>query len=117
MERSGNKMVSPQAERTSCKVANRKIVVAFDVDGTLIRLGDDAPKYENIALLKQFSRLGCQIVVASDGGQEYAARWVLNLGLQNDVTAIIEKGKESFAAYGVDIHFDDTVTDLAEIDI
>jgi hypothetical protein len=52
---------------------NRTTVVAFDVDMTLIT-EDRKPIYENIQLFQAFKRLGCDMVIWSGGGIDYATQ-------------------------------------------
>lgn len=63
------------------------MTVCFDVDGTLIKLQDDTPRYEIINLFLTFQRLGYTLYVWSGGGVDYAARWVEKLGLKVEVIA------------------------------
>jgi len=61
--------------------------VAFDVDGTLIEY-DDTPRYDVIAFFKQFEQWGCEMIIWSGGGVDYAKHWAEKLGLE---AKIIEK--------------------------
>lgn len=68
--------------QTTNKV-NKKTVVAFDVDGTLITY-EDKPRYDIIDLFHHFQRLGCIMMVWSGGGFDYADNWCKKLGLEPD---------------------------------
>ena len=59
---------------------DKTMVVAFDIDGTLITL-DDKPRQEVINLYLAFQALGPTMVIWSGGGKEYAERWAERLGL------------------------------------
>lgn len=61
--------------------------ICCDVDGTLIHHKDDTPRYEIIALLKSFEKLGCEIFIWSGGGVDYAQHWANKLGLKYPVIA------------------------------
>lgn len=97
-----------------------KPIVAFDVDGTLIwqegqvNLGcnykePDTPRYEVIQLFRLFQELGCEMIVWSGGGIEYAKRWALKLGL---TCFIKEKGEIE-----VDIAVDDEDVKLGKVNL
>ena len=93
---------------------DRQIVVAFDVDGTLITeegFGNEKPRYSIINLLLIFHALGHIVFVWSGGGIDYAQRWVEKLGLQ-DKCKVIEKGSAK-----VDIAFDDCEASLGKVDV
>jgi phosphoserine phosphatase len=90
---------------------NKKIRVAFDVDGTLIDICQDVPKYDNIALFKHFERLDCDMFIWSGGGIDYAQHWMNKLGLE--ATIINKEESINF----IDICFDDEVVNLAKINI
>jgi hydroxymethylpyrimidine pyrophosphatase-like HAD family hydrolase len=107
-------MVQSSACINPQETTNSKLIVSFDVDGTLICLGDDSPKYANIDLFKHFERLGCRMIITSGGGTEYAEHWARKLGLDAE---IVDKSKESFDAIGVDVHIDDEITNLAKINV
>lgn len=90
--------------------------VAFDVDDTLIvpsivtGMPQDTPNYETITTFKYFQAMGCDMVIWSGGGVEYAKRWAEKLGL---VARILPKQKTD----EVDICFDDCIVDLAKVNI
>lgn len=61
------------------------MTIAFDVDGTLIY--EDAPRHEIINLFRGFYGLGCEMIIWSGGGIEYAERWADRLGLNAIIAA------------------------------
>lgn len=73
----------------------QKIIIAFDVDGTLITDGGAYPDISNpriVELLKILSTFkNVRIVVWSGGGKEYAERWVRLLGVEDCVWKIASK--------------------------
>ena len=96
----------------------QKLVVAFDVDGTLIGQtykDEDTPKYENISLLHWFQSQGHTIIVWSGCGFEYAERWAQKLGLGDIIIA--EKSIEEAKRLGVDIAVDDEDVKLGKVNI
>lgn len=71
--------------------AMKKVVVAFDVDGTLID-DQDVPHLPTINLLVILASFkNVEIVVWSGGGQDYAEMWVRRLGLQKFVKRCYDK--------------------------
>jgi predicted HAD superfamily phosphohydrolase YqeG len=66
------------------------MIIAFDVDGTLID-SNDQPRPEIIALLNALSKPGNTIVVWSGGGEAYARLWVERLKLERSVHFIAAK--------------------------
>lgn len=85
----------------------QKLVIAFDVDGTLIlRVGDtDVPQVPIINTLQVLSKLtkNVRIIVWSGGGKEYAEMWGRRLGLDDYVWKYMAKDRNE----PVDICFDD----------
>lgn len=85
----------------------QKLVIAFDVDGTLIlRVGDtDVPQVPIINTLQVLSKLtkNVRIIVWSGGGKEYAEMWGRRLGLDPYVWKYMQKDRNE----PVDICFDD----------
>lgn len=78
--------------------------IAFDVDDTLIIPSvvtgtRDIPNYETIAVYRYFQELGCDMIIWSGSGIDWAESWKEKLGLSGRV---IVKGSET-----VDIAFDD----------
>jgi len=100
----------------------KKLIVAFDVDDTLIIpsvvTGEvDVPNYENIAVYRFFQAQGAHMIVWSGSGIDWATRWSEKLGLRPD--AIHGKSKildEDGQPY-VDIAFDDCDVDLAKVNV
>ncbi len=86
------------------KEANKTIVVAFDVDGTLVNF-DDTPNQDNILLFNHFQRLGCKTIIWSSAGQEYAESWCEKLGLKPSGIRLKPLNKKE--TEWVDIAFDD----------
>lgn len=93
-------------------MSNQLLIIAFDVDGTLIhQVGEreDTPRYEIIQLFRSFEALGCHMIIWSGGGVDYATRWAEKLGLKAEIWA---KGE------GVpDIAFDDLVVELGKVNV
>ena len=84
------------------KDCNRGRTVAFDVDGTLINIQRDTPRYDVIDLFLQFYALGFRMVIWSGGGEEYATRWTEKLGLIDYVTKISAKNQDLHPYIAVD---------------
>jgi hydroxymethylpyrimidine pyrophosphatase-like HAD family hydrolase len=89
--------------------SNKKLIVAFDVDGTLIHIQNDTPRYGVIDIFKKFEELGCDMVVWSGGGIDYARHWCQKLGLD----AMIEAKGDIL----VDIAFDDEEVKFGKVNI
>lgn len=88
----------------------RKIIIAFDVDGTLItNTGNVMPDVSNrriVDLLKILSTFkNIRIVVWSGGGKEYAERWVRLLGIEECVWRVASKTE--WKEINADIAIDD----------
>jgi predicted HAD superfamily phosphohydrolase YqeG len=97
--------------------------VAFDVDETLID-ENDQPKWEIRSLLVTLYELGCDVIVWSGGGKEYAEMWGRRLFLPEDITYLdkpiksYNEGKEIGDTAGiVDIAFDDMSTNYGLVNI
>lgn len=73
----------------------QKIIIAFDVDGTLITNAGARPDIANeriVELLRTLSTFkNIRIVVWSGGGKDYAARWVRLLGIEDSVWRVASK--------------------------
>lgn len=94
--------------------ANKKIVVAFDVDGTLITF-DDIPRYDIIKMAHDYIAMGCVVIIHSGGGQDYAQQWSEKLGLtQHNVKAF---AKGSTDSYNIDISYDDEIVTFGKVNI
>lgn len=95
------------------------LVVAFDTDDTLIipacatGLDTDTPNYETIAVYKWFQAQGNHMIIWSGGGADYAKLWAERLGLvANEYLAKDTRLKEK-----IDIAFDDSLIDLAKVNV
>lgn len=86
---------------------NYKLTIAFDVDGTLIHLSDNSPRYEVIDLFFKFKKLGFNMIIWSGGGIDYAKHWSRKLGLD---ARVLEKGSIS-----PDITIDDMETAMGKV--
>lgn len=82
----------------------QKLIIAFDVDGTLVS-SDDVPSFQMINTLQVLSKLSknVRIVVWSGGGKEYAEMWGRRLGLDEYVWKYMAKDR----TFHTDIAFDD----------
>lgn len=92
----------------------RRPKIAFDVDGTLIRLSDygSVPRYDIIDLVRFFnSHTEAELYVWSGSGLDYAKTWTEKLGL-TCMTAIPKEKN-----LNVDICFDDEDVELAKVNI
>lgn len=90
--------------------------VAFDIDGTLIRMNDDGenvPRYDTLQLLIGLHDIShsTQIFVWSGSGVDYAKRWTERLGIHKFVSVIAKGSVE------VDIAFDDEEVTLGKVNI
>ena len=106
---------------------NGRVVVAFDVDETLItqRFIKDAdglyhlvpgqdlqiPRDENVIAYKWFQRQGCYMIIWSSEGTTYARDWALRLDLVAD--EFPPKGYRQ----DVDISIDDSYVTLANVNL
>ena len=91
---------------------NKKLTIAFDVDGTLIhQVGEkeDTPRYDIIALFKIYKNLGCEMYIWSGGGFDYAKRWSEKLGL--DATIAVK------GSFKPDIAVDDMEVELGKVNL
>lgn len=88
------------------KTKLQKLVVAFDVDGTLINAENEA-NISMVNLLRIFATrlVNVEIIVWSRGGADYASLWVHRLGLSD--LAIKTADKLDSDVIKVDIAFDD----------
>lgn len=96
-------------------MSTQKLVVAFDVDDTLIipsvvTGNRDIPNYETIAVYRWFQAQGCHMIIWSGSGVDWAETWGEKLGLNHD--EIRRKGEGH-----VDIAFDDCEVKLATINV
>jgi len=95
------------------------MIVAFDVDDTLIipaiatEFDRDIPNYKTIAIYRWFQAQGNYMIIWSGGGQDYAQMWADRLGLKADeiIAKTTDRKRE------VDIAFDDSMVDLAKVNV
>ena len=103
-----------------------KLVVAFDVDDTLIipsvatGFDRDVPNYDTIAVYRWFQAQGHTMVIWSGGGADYARQWADKLGLtadhyldKHESAEIARQSGESFAQ----LAFDDSDLALASVNV
>lgn len=94
-----------------------RLVVAFDVDDTLIipsvatGFDRDTPNYDTISLYKWFYNQGAYMIIWSGSGVDWAKTWAEKLGLIVDEIRIKEKSDD------VDIAFDDCEVDLGKVNV
>src|SRR3989304_8868563 len=79
--------VTPAGTRYQKGRITEMTTAAFDVDGTLISMEDDTPRYEVIQLYKLLEKFGCEMFIWSGGGVDYAAMHARKLGLKGTVVA------------------------------
>lgn len=85
--------------------------VAFDIDDTMIIpsvvTGDrDVPNYDTIAVYRWFQAQGCEMILWSGSGVDWAQTWGEKLGLQP--FKVLPKTLESTLSEGIiDLSFDD----------
>lgn len=94
--------------------------VAFDIDDTLLVpsvvigngiSGDNVPHYEVIAVYKWFQAMGCEMILWSGSGVDWAKRWGEKFGLEPFTVQMKQKD------LSVDICFDDCEVDLAKVNV
>ena len=88
------------------------IVVAFDVDGTLIDY-EDKPREDIIALLKEHHDRGDVTVVWSGGGKAYAESAVRRLDLDHWVDFCASKTQHHLV--NADATYDDQIITLGKV--
>jgi hydroxymethylpyrimidine pyrophosphatase-like HAD family hydrolase len=91
---------------------NKHLKVAFDIDDTLIKQDDQGrtiPNHKVIDLFRGFQDIGCDMIIWSGGGQDYAEQWRDKLGLQ---ATVLRKG-----SIQVDIAVDDQPAALGLVTI
>jgi len=95
----------------------RPLKIAFDIDDTLLvpsvatGFGNDTPNYDTVAIFKWFQKMGCDMILWSGSGHDWAQRWGEKLGLQP--FRVLQKE----AGHGIDICFDDCVVELAKVNV
>ena len=99
------------------KINKKRLVVAFDIDDTLIipsvatGFSRDTPNYENIAVYRWFQAQGAYMIIWNGGGIDYAKTWVDKLGLFANEFRVKQK-------YGdVELVFDDCDVDLGKVNV
>lgn len=93
------------------------MVIAFDVDGTLISYGDK-PRRDIIQILVLLKGLGNRIIVHSGGGKDYAEMWVRRLFLEDYVDECRDKSfKPGEIGEDVDLAFDDDLGKFGKLTI
>lgn len=90
------------------------MIIAFDVDGTLINF-DNTPNYEVIEIYRWFQKNHHRMIIWSGGGYDYADHWSQKLGLEP--YAVFMKDKLASETCKPDICFDDEVVQLAKVNI
>ncbi len=94
--------------------------VAFDIDDTLLVpsvvmgngiSGDNVPNYPVIEVYKWFQANGCEMILWSGSGIDWAKRWGERFGLEPFTVRRKEKSED------VDICFDDCDVDLAKVNV
>ncbi len=93
--------------------------IAFDIDDTLIvpsvarGFGDNTPNYEVIAIYKWFQSQGCEMVLWSGSGIDWAQRWGEKLGLE----PFTVRTKSQMEWPDIDIAFDDCDVQLGKVNV
>jgi phosphoserine phosphatase len=96
---------------------NEEVIIAFDVDNTLITEKFE-PIYTNIWLLINLSTIkNVKILVWSGGGREYAQHHIEKLGLKNYVKYISDKNRIMADHYQPQITFDDQIINLGKVNL
>lgn len=113
------------SDRLATNQSSRRLVVAFDVDDTLIipavatGFDRDVPNYETIAVYRWFQAQGHEMIIWSGGGSDYARQWADKLGLTADWYldkhhAARSSGPDDWRA---DLVFDDSDIELGRINV
>lgn len=89
------------------------MIIAFDVDGTLLDY-EDKPRKEIIELLKALDQPENTVVVWSGGGEEYARMVVERLGLEKYVHMTSSKINRHLK---VDLAIDDQEVKLGKLNL
>ena len=114
---------------------NKKLRIAFDIDDCLLvpnvasRIGRDTPNYDTIAIYKWFQKQGCDMILWSGSGIDWAKTWGEKLGLEpfevrKKEANIVHKGGGLCVGnecneddYDIDLAFDDCDVDLAKVNV
>lgn len=101
---------------------NKQLVVAWDVDDTLIipsvvTGARDVPNYDTIAIFRWYEAQGAKMVIWSGSGIDWATTWAEKLGLKAEIWR-----KQKYTDIGtdiptVDIAFDDCDVDLGKVNV
>lgn len=91
------------------------MIVAFDVDGTLITLNDKI-RFEVVDQLRWWLKRADRVIIWSGGGKGYAEHNARRLGLEEAVICL-NKCKDAGEKYAVDICFDDENVQLAKVNV
>lgn len=95
--------------------------IAFDIDDTLWKVRgkpgsfDQVPDYDLIQVLRWFYNNGDDIYVWSAGGIDYAQTIIRKLGLDEIVTAVLQKSNHPFQK--MDITFDDQEVTMGLVNV
>lgn len=94
--------------------------IAFDIDDTLLVpsvvmgngvSGDNVPHHDVIAVYRWFQAQGCEMVLWSGSGIDWAKRWGEKFGLEPFTVRMKEKSED------IDIAFDDCVVNLGKVNV
>lgn len=95
--------------------------VAFDIDDTILipsvaiqgsRVAyGGVPNFDVIAVYRFFQAQGCDMILWSGGGVDWAANWGEKFGLAPYTIRVKEKSED------IDLCFDDCVVDLARVNV
>lgn len=90
--------------------------VAFDIDDTILVPSvvtgyKDVPNYETIAVYRWFQAQGCEMVLWSGSGVDWAETWGDKFGLRPFTVRVKEKSND------IDIAFDDCDVNLARVNV
>lgn len=91
--------------------------VAFDIDDTILvpsvafGFGMDTPNYDTIAIYRWFQAQGCEMILWSGSGMDWAQTWGEKFGLMPFTVRVKEKADD------IDIAFDDCEVSLAKVNV
>ncbi len=97
----------------------QRVIVAFDVDGTLITADTDTGNDGIIGMLKVLSTFqNIRIVVWSGSGKDYAAMWVRRLGIEDFVWRVASKTEhKELKALGTLVTVDDQEITIGDVNM